>query len=95
MRMSNVTVAYAPDKERYEIKLGDEMVGYATARRRGGVVTMPHVEITPAHRGKDMASRLVRGALEDVRTRGERVVALCPFVVAFLRRNPGFRDLVA
>lgn len=93
--MNSVTVAYAPEKERYEIRLDDEVVGHATARRRGGVVTMPHVEIAPAHRGKDMASRLVRGALEDVRARGERVIALCPFVVAFLRRNPGFRDLVA
>ena len=93
--MNNVTVVYAPDKERYEIRQDGELVGHATARRRGGVVTMPHVEIAPAHRGKDLASRLVRGALEDVRARGERVVALCPFVVAFLRRNPGFRDLVA
>jgi predicted GNAT family acetyltransferase len=93
--MSDITVSYAPESERYEIRLGDERVGYATARRRGGVVTMPHVEIAPAHRGKDMASRLVRAALEDVRARGERVVALCPFVVAFLRRNPGFRDLIA
>jgi uncharacterized protein len=93
--MSNVAVVFAPDKERYEIRLGDELVGYATARRRGGVVTMPHVEIAPAYRGKDLASQLVRDALEDVRARGERIVALCPFVVAFLRRNPAFRDLVA
>lgn len=93
--MNDVTVTYVPEKERYEIRLGKTTVGYATARRRGGLVTMPHVEIEPAYRGKDFASRLVRGALDDVEARGERVVAQCPFVVAFLRRNPKYRGLAA
>ena len=93
--MESVAVAYDPAGERYDILLDGERVGYATARRRSGVVTMPHVEIAPAYRGRDLASRLVRGALDDVAARGERVVALCPFVVAFLRRNPKYRDLLA
>lgn len=93
--MSQPTVVYVPERSRYEIRLGDETVGYAAAQRRGGVVTLPHVEIAPKHRGQDLASRLVRGTLDDVRGRGERVVALCPFVVAWLRRNPTYRDLIA
>ena len=88
-------MAYAPAQERYEIRKDGELVGYATARRRGGVVTMPHVEIEPRHRGQEFAGRLVRGALDDVEARGERIVPLCPYVVAFLRRNPRYRDLVA
>ena len=93
--MEDPTVVYDAARERYVIRLGGQEVGYATARRRGGVVTMPHVEIAPEHRGKDLASRLVRGALDDVEARGERLVALCPFVVAFLRRNPKYRTLQA
>ena len=93
--MEDVSVVYAPGAARYEIRRGDELVGFATARRQGGVVTMPHVEIAPAHRGQDLASRLVRGALDDIEAKGERVVALCPFVVAFLRRNPNYRTLRA
>ena len=91
--MNEAIVVYDDARERYVIRLDGREVGYATARRRGGVVTMPHVEIVPEHRGKDLASRLVRGALDDVEARGERVVALCPFVVAFLRRNPRYAEL--
>ncbi len=91
--MDDVTVAYAPAQERYEIRKGTDRIGFATARRRGGVVTMPHVEIDPAHRGQNYANLLVRGALDDIAARGERVVALCPFVVAFLRRHPKYREL--
>ena len=93
--MESVSVAYAPGAERYEIRRGEELLGYATARRRGGVVTLPHVEVAPAHRGQNFASLLVRGALDDIAARGERVVALCPFVVTFLRRNPRYRELLA
>ncbi len=92
--MSEPTVTYAADKERYEIRLGSELIGFASARRRGGVVTMPHVEVAPAHRGKDYANRLVRAAMDDIEARGERVSALCPFVVMFLRRNPKYRELL-
>ena len=91
--MPDVAVTFAPERERYEIRLDGELVGFATARLREGVVLMPHVEIAPAHRGQDFASRLVRGALDDIAAKGERVQALCPFVVAFLRRNPAYRTL--
>ena len=93
--MNDVAVAYSPAQERYEIRKGASRIGFATARRRGGVVTMPHVEIDAAHRGQNYANLLVRGALDDIEARGERVVALCPFVVAFLRRNPKYRELLA
>jgi hypothetical protein len=41
-----------------------------------------------------VGSRLVSGALEDIRTRGLRVAPVCPFVTAYLRRHPEQRDLV-
>jgi predicted GNAT family acetyltransferase len=32
--------------------------------------------------------------LDDIRTRGLRVVPECPFIVRYLRRHPEQRDLV-
>ena len=93
--MKDVSVTYNPSLERYEIYVAGELVGHAVARRRGGLVTMPHVEIDSDQRGKNLANILVRTALEDIRVRGERVVAQCPFVLAFLRRYREYSDLVA
>ncbi len=93
--MKDITVTFNPSAERYEIRLSGALVGHAVARRRGGLVTMPHVEIDTDQRGKNLANVLVRTALEDIRARGERVVAQCPFVLAFLRRFREFGDLVA
>jgi hypothetical protein len=41
-----------------------------------------------------VGSRLVRGALDDIRSRGLRVAPVCPFVADYLRRHPEQRDLV-
>jgi len=44
--------------------------------------------------GVDFRLNEVRGALEDIRSRGERVVPFCPFVRAYVRRHPEYADLV-
>jgi predicted GNAT family acetyltransferase len=45
--------------------------------------------------GSGVGSALVAGALDDIRSRGLRVVPLCPFVAAFIRRHSEYADLVA
>jgi predicted GNAT family acetyltransferase len=41
-----------------------------------------------------MGSRLVRGALDDIRGRGLKLVPRCEFVRAYLARHPEESDLV-
>ena len=45
--------------------------------------------------GKGVGSTLARGALEDVRRRGLRVVAQCPFIKGFIDKHAEFSDLLA
>jgi predicted GNAT family acetyltransferase len=52
-----------------------------------------HTEVAPELRGHGVGDVLVRHALEDVRARGERIVATCPFVKAFLARHPEYQSL--
>jgi predicted GNAT family acetyltransferase len=51
--------------------------------------------VPPAFEGRGVGSQLVRGALELVRARGERVVPVCGFVAAWMRRHPEFDPLRA
>ena len=44
--------------------------------------------------GHGVGSRLVQGALDDLRARGLAVVPLCPFVAGFIDRHPEYADLV-
>ena len=42
-----------------------------------------------------LAGRLVRFCLDDIRAQGLRVDPACPFVAAYIRKNPEYSDLVA
>jgi predicted GNAT family acetyltransferase len=53
-----------------------------------------HTEIEPSLEGQGVGSRLVAGALADIRSRGLELVPVCPFVLAYLKRHPEFDDLV-
>ena len=38
--------------------------------------------------------KLIQGALDQVRAEGLKVVAQCPFVKAFIGKNPAYQDLL-
>ena len=59
-----------------------------------GVITFTHTEVPEALAGRGIGSALVRGALEQVRTRGLKGVAKCPFVAAYIARHAEFADLL-
>ena len=81
-------------KSRYELLVGSEVVGVADYRDEGDVLVFPHTEITSSMRGRGLGARLVQAALDDVRTRGQRVVPHCWFVAEFIEANPEYRDLL-
>lgn len=58
------------------------------------MLTFHHTEVPPALRGRGIASRLIRGALEQVRARGLKVVPRCDFVRHFIGTHPEFQDLL-
>ena len=69
--------------------------GFIDYRRVGTVLYLNHAEVPPALSGHGVGTRLVRETLELIRSRGERMVPVCPFIKAFVRRNPAYSDLSA
>jgi predicted GNAT family acetyltransferase len=83
-----------PAERRYEALLGEQLAGLAQYRRAGDRVIFTHTETDPALAGQGIASKLARGALDDVRARGLRVTLKCPFMAAYVKRHPAYQDLV-
>ncbi|MEN9677800.1 MAG: hypothetical protein RIS76_3696 [Verrucomicrobiota bacterium] len=59
----------------------------------GGRMALTHTFVPPELRGRGLAERVVRAALEHARTLGLRVVPQCSYVDSFLRRHPELADL--
>ncbi len=89
-----------PQEQRYEIAVAGRRAGFAAyVDRPGGEGggqrrVFTHTEIDDAYAGQGLGGVLVRSALDAVRASGRRVVPVCPFVSAYLKRHPEYDDLV-
>ena len=84
----------APDHHRYELRSGDELVGFIAYRLNGEVIRLIHTEVLPAFNGQGHAATLARAALDDARSRGLTVRPDCPYVASYIRKHPEYADLV-
>jgi predicted GNAT family acetyltransferase len=87
-------VADAPERERYELSVGGEVMGFTAYRARPGLIAFLHTEVDERMQGRGLGDRLIHAALEDARARELAVLPFCPFVKAFIERHREFEGLV-
>jgi predicted GNAT family acetyltransferase len=89
-----IEVADAPERERYELSIDGEVVGFSAYCARPGLIAFVHTEVDERLQGRGLADRLIRFALEDARARHLAVLPFCPFVKSFIERHREFEELV-
>ena len=80
-------------QHRYELTVDGHLAAtyYSIA---DGVVTFIHTEVPSELGGKGVGSALVKGALDQVRADGLKVIAQCPFVKAYIDKHSEYADLL-
>jgi predicted GNAT family acetyltransferase len=89
-----VLVTDNPRRHRYEVRRGEQVLGFVTYRREPGRITFLHAETDHSVQGQGVGNQLAAEALDDARERGLAVIPLCPFIAEFIDRHPGYQDLV-
>jgi hypothetical protein len=84
-----------PGRDRFELRDGDELLGWLDYRPAGTSVILAHTEVPDAHGGKGLGGTLVRGALERLAADGKTAIPLCPFAAAYVKRHPELVEHVA
>jgi len=80
-------------EHRYELAV-DGHIAATYYEVAGGVITFVHTEVPPELGGKGIGSRLIKGALDQVRSEGLKVIAQCPFVKAYIDKHPDLAGLL-
>ena len=80
-------------QQRYELAV-EGHIAATYYKVEGKIITFIHTEVPPELGGKGIGSKLIRGALDQVRADGFKVIAQCPFVKAFIEKNADYRDLL-
>lgn len=82
-----------PTEGRYELDV-DGHIAASYYKLADGVMTFTHTEVPPELGGKGIGSKLVKGALDDVRAKNLKVVPQCTFVKGYIDKHPEFAGLL-
>jgi hypothetical protein len=82
------------DAGRFELEV-DGQVAWADYQRGDGRLIIPHVEAPIPLRGTGASGRLMEQVALAARAEGVKIVPLCGYAAAWLRRNRQFQDVVA
>ncbi len=58
------------------------------------VLDLNHTFVPPSQRGKGIANKLIKTALEFAESSGFKIIPSCPVVASYVQRNPDYKDLV-
>lgn len=79
--------------KRYELE-AEGHVAAAHYEIDGRVITFTHTIVPEELGGKGIGSKLVQGALNQVRADGLKVIAQCPFVKAYIGKHAEYAELL-
>jgi predicted GNAT family acetyltransferase len=89
-----MTVRDNPSENRFELTV-EGQTAIAAYCREGDRIVFTHTIVPRELEGQGIGTRLIEGALAQVRGEGLTVVPQCAFVAAYLRKHPEAAEIAA
>lgn len=92
INLDTLEITHNPAENRFETWIDGELskLDYI---EDGDTIVMTHVGVHPQHRGGGVAGRITQSALEYAKEKSLRVIPMCSYVAAYIRRNPQYVEL--
>ena len=92
MDLEKLEIIHNEAENRFETWI-DNQLSKLDYMQDGNTIVMTHVGVYPEHRGQGIAGKLTQVALEYAKERSFRVIPMCPYIAAYIRRNNQYEDL--
>lgn len=83
-----------PERKRFEIDLGGGEFAIAEYTLPAGKIMFTHTEVPPHHEGQGIGTMLIKSGLGVARERGLKVIPICPFFAAYIKKHAEVQDLL-
>lgn len=82
------------DKNRFEINIDSKTAFIDYIINRKGVIYLTHTEVPPELEGKGIGAKMVKEVFNFIQDRELKLIPICPFIIAYLKRNPKWKVLL-
>lgn len=86
-------VRHNPEQHRFEVDLGG-FRAVAVYNLLSKAIMFTHTEVPPEHEGKGIGTMLIHAGLAYAREQGLKVIPICPFFAAYMKRHAEVHDLL-
>jgi uncharacterized protein len=91
----HITVEKEDGRGVYLLPMPDSEPARLTFLERGtDHIAIDYSFVPPRHRGRGVALKLIRRAVEDARAQGVKITPLCGYVAAEFRHHPEWADVL-
>ncbi len=93
MSEHRITVENNEDRHRFEAHTGEDtaVLEYTLATN---LIVYNHTEVPKHLEGQGIASQMAKVALEYAKEHNLKIMPLCPYVAAYIRRHPEYKSLL-
>ncbi|MFN8399650.1 MAG: GNAT family N-acetyltransferase [Anaerolineales bacterium] len=92
MESEKLEVVHNQAENRFEIQL-DGQLAKLDYMENGDSIVMTHVGVPIEFRGHGIAAIITKAGLDYAKSKSLRVIPMCSYVAAYLRRNPQYIEL--
>ena len=93
-KTNKLEVIHLQERDRFEIHI-EGKIAELDYRLRDGVISFIHTGVPQELGGQGIGGHIVRAGLDYVREKGYKVIPICSFVDAYIRRHSNeYGDLV-
>jgi uncharacterized protein len=83
------------DKGRFELEVEGHVAFIEYMITIQGIIFLTHTEVPKALNGKGVGSAIVTKTLNWIKEKGYPLAPLCPFVAAYVKRHPEWKEILA
>lgn len=91
--LKNIEIIENEERGRFEAHVGQQK-GVMYRYYSEGSLVITHTLVPDELSGQGLAGHMTKTVLDGAREQGLKVVPICPYVAAYIRRHPEYQDLV-
>lgn len=83
------------DRKRFELEADGKIAFIEFILNNENILFLTHTEVPIGLEGKGVGSAIVSKTLNYIKEKGYTLAPLCPFVAAYLKRHPEWKEILA